>query len=58
MPDICSNCNEEVDQLYDHPYDPDKFVCWDCRIELIANFDEPEKEVSKNARHRQQKLPL
>jgi hypothetical protein len=41
MPDICSRCGEEVEQLFEHPYKPDELVCLDCRWCLIANFEEP-----------------
>ena len=40
MNEHCKRCGIEA-ELLEHPYDPLKMVCFDCRLELIANWEEP-----------------
>ena len=42
----CPRCNEYVDSLFEHPYNNDyhtgiEYICFECRMELIANWEEP-----------------
>ena len=46
MIERCPLCDTEA-ELLEHPYDPLKSVCFDCRIWLIANWEEP-VEVIEN----------
>ena len=43
MIERCKRCGNEA-ELLEHPYDPMLMVCFDCRMELIANWEEPHIE--------------
>ena len=49
MIERCPLCDTEA-ELLEHPYDPLKSVCFDCRIWLIANWEEPIEEKLKEGR--------
>ena len=40
MIERCKRCDTEA-ELLEHPYDPLLMVCFGCRMELIANWEEP-----------------
>ena len=46
MTEHCDLCGIEA-ELLEHPYDPLKMVCFECRMELIANWEEPVEEKKK-----------
>ena len=40
MNEHCKRCGIEA-ELLEHPYDPLLMICFDCRLGLIANWEEP-----------------